>query len=165
LIAGWLADHPGRDIAQEKEPAFLQGVKAFQKRCNRCHSYKGEGGTSDTAGPDFTGYGDADWVRLMIMAPSHPSRYGIRNRMPAFCDLDGPSGEMARLELQQIKDGFVKDIGENTSEADRQKKGKEIDEATKLIHLSDIDRELIIRFLLKDDRVVFGGEPISGPPK
>jgi ubiquinol-cytochrome c reductase cytochrome b subunit len=165
LIAGWLADHPGRDIAQEKEPAFLQGVKAFQKRCNRCHSYKGEGATSSPPGPDFTGYGDADWVRIMLMAPSHSLRYGIRNRMPAFCDMDGPSTEIARLELQQIKDGFVKDIGENTSEADRRKKEKEIDEATKLIHLSDIDRELIIRFLLKDDRVVFGGEPISGPPK
>ena len=37
--------------------------------------------------------------------------------------------------------------------------------AHKTIALSDLERELIIRFVLKDDRVVFGGEPISGPPE
>jgi ubiquinol-cytochrome c reductase cytochrome b subunit len=165
LIAGWLAGHPGRDVAQEKEPAFLQGLKAFEKRCNRCHSYKGEGGASSPPGPDFTGYGDADWIRLMIMAPSHPLRYGIRNRMPAFRDLEGPTAEMAKLEIQQIKDILNKNVGENAPEKERKKKEKEINQAVKLIHLSDIDRELIIRYLLKDYRVVFGGEPISGPPK
>jgi hypothetical protein len=165
LIAGWLAGHPGRDVAEEKEPAFLRGLKAFEKRCIRCHSYKGKGGTSSPPGPDFTGYGDADWVRLMIMAPSHPQRYGIRNRMPAFRDLEGPTAEMAKLEIQQIKDMLDKNVGENAPEKERKKKEKEINQAVKLIHLSDIDRELIIRYLLKDYRVVFGGEPISGPPK
>ena len=42
---------------------------------------------------------------------------------------------------------------------------KEIDAATRVIHLSDIDRELIIRWLLRDYRVVFGGEPISADDK
>ena len=35
----------------------------------------------------------------------------------------------------------------------------------KRIQLSDVDRELIIRYILNDDRVVFGGAPISGPPQ
>ena len=56
-------------------------------------------------------------------------------------------------------------LSEDASDADKKKKEQEIDDATKVIQLSDIDRELIIRFLLKDHRVVFGGEPISGPPK
>jgi hypothetical protein len=30
--------------------------------------------------------------------------------------------------------------------------------------MSDIDRELIIRYLTGDHRVVFGGQVISGPP-
>ena len=42
---------------------------------------------------------------------------------------------------------------------------KELDEATKVVQLSDVDRELIIRWLLQDNRVVFGGEPIAPPVK
>jgi hypothetical protein len=30
-----------------------------------------------------------------------------------------------------------------------------------LIHLSDLDRELLIRWLVKDPSVVFGGTPIA----
>src|SRR5205823_2399105 len=37
--------------------------------------------------------------------------------------------------------------------------------ATDVIQLSDIDRELILRWMTGDDRVVFGGEPITGPPR
>ncbi len=59
--------------------------------------------------------------------------------MPAFRNLEGPGAEVTRL-----------DIGER-------------DAKTKVLHLSDIDRELIIRWLVKDYRVVFG-EPIGSPP-
>lgn len=41
----------------------------------------------------------------------------------------------------------------------------EIEQATGVSHLSDIDRELIIRWLLQDGRVVFGGETVSGAKK
>jgi len=71
--------------------------------------------------------------------------------------------ELNRLDVQQAQDQFRKELGEDASDADKKKKEQEIDDATKLIQFSDIDRELIIRFLLKDPRVVFGGEPISGP--
>ena len=38
-------------------------------------------------------------------------------------------------------------------------------EKTGIVPLSDVERELIIRFLLQDDRLVFFGRPIAGPPK
>jgi ubiquinol-cytochrome c reductase cytochrome b subunit len=164
-IASWLAGHPGRDPAAEKAPEFAQGLKNFQKRCQRCHSYQNEGGDSTPPGPDFTGYGDADWVRLMLMSPSNHLRYGIRNRMPAFRDLERPRAEINRLDIKQAQDQLRKDLGDNASDNEKKKLQQDIDGATKVIQLSDIERELIIRFMLKDYRVVFGGEPISGPPK
>jgi ubiquinol-cytochrome c reductase cytochrome b subunit len=168
-IAAWLASHPGRDRRTDLKsvpPAeFGRGFSAFQKRCQRCHSYKNEGGDSTPPGPDFTGYGDADWVRLMLMSPYHHLRYASRNRMPAFRDLEGPVAELNRLDIKQAQDQFHKELGEDAPEAEKKKKEQEINDATKVIQLSDIERELIIRFLLKDYRVVFGGEPISGPPK
>ena len=165
VIALWLASHPGRDSAAEKTPEFNRGLQAFEKRCLRCHSYKNEGGDSTPPGPDFTGYGDAEWVRLMLMSPSHNLRYGIRNRMPAFRDLEGPMAEIDHLDIKHMRDQFQKELREDAPEADKKKREQEIAEATKVIQLSDIERELIIRFVLKDYRVVFGGEPISGPAK
>ena len=47
---------------------------------------------------------------------------------------------------------------------DDEKKKKQVEESTRVVNLSDIDRELIIRWLLQDYRVVFGGEPISAAP-
>ncbi len=165
VIALWLASHPGRDSAAEKTPEFNRGLQAFEKRCLRCHSYKNEGGDSTPPGPDFTGYGDAEWVRLMLMSPSNNLRYGIRNRMPAFRDLEGPMAEIDHLDIKHMRDQFQKELREDAPEADKKKREQEIAEATKVIQLSDIERELIIRFVLKDYRVVFGGEPISGPAK
>jgi hypothetical protein len=75
----------------------------------------------------------------MLMAPDNPLRYGDKNAMPAFRGLDGPAGEVTKIEW-----------GDRGSKA-------------KLVNLDDVDRELIIRWLTKDDRVVFGGDPISGP--
>jgi hypothetical protein len=90
-------------------------------------------------------------------------RYGARNTMPAFRDLEGPTAELTKLELHQAKALLLKEILDDDPEAD--KKRQAINEATKKVALNDIDRELIIRWLLKDYRVVFGGEPISGPTK
>jgi len=164
-ISSWLASHPGRDSAAEKVPEFSRGLQPFKKSCMRCHSFKNEGGDSTPPGPDFTGYGDAGWVRLMLLSPSHALRYGIRNRMPAFRDLEGPMAEINQLEMKQLRDQFLKNAGEDLPEAEKKKLEENIAEATKVIQLSDIERELIIRFLLHDERVVFGGEPISGPAK
>jgi hypothetical protein len=41
---------------------------------------------------------------------------------------------------------------------------KAIEASHKLVNLSDLDRELIIRFVTGDGRVVFGGEPIGAAP-
>jgi mono/diheme cytochrome c family protein len=152
-IAGWLAGHPRAPVPNEKDRGpFAQGFRAFQERCMECHTYQGQGGGS-TPAPDFTGYGDAAWVRLMVMAPNHPLRYGKRNAMPAFRDLEGPAAGVTLAEWKLLN--------EAGGDVNSEKK----DAATKLVHLSDVDRELIIRWLLKDYRVVFGGEPISGPSK
>jgi ubiquinol-cytochrome c reductase cytochrome b subunit len=164
-ISHWLANHPGRDPASENTLEFKRGFQLFQKRCLRCHSFNNEGGDSTPPGPDFTGYGDAGWVRLMLLLPSHHLRYGIRNCMPAFRDLEGPMAEINQLEMKQLCDQFRKEAGENLPDAEKKKLEEKIAEATKVIQLSDIERELITRFLLHDDRVVFGGEPISGPAK
>jgi quinol-cytochrome oxidoreductase complex cytochrome b subunit/mono/diheme cytochrome c family protein len=169
LIARWLGSHPRQDPPAEADTSsFAAGYRAFADRCTQCHTYKQTGG-GDAKGPDFTGYGDADWVRMMVMAPSHGLRYGSRNSMPAFRDLEGPTGDVSKQEVQQAREFLLKEqlLAKNIKEDDLQAEElkKEMDEATKLVHLSDIDRELIIRWLLGDYRVVFGGEPISAASK
>ncbi|HLJ94200.1 MAG TPA: cytochrome b N-terminal domain-containing protein [Gemmataceae bacterium] len=168
-IAGWLGSHPRKDPpAEQDQSPFALGYRAFADRCTQCHTYKQTGG-GDAKGPDFTGYGDADWLRLMIMTPYHGLRYGSRNKMPAFRDLEGPTAAVSRQEIEQARDYLLKDqlLARNLKEDDAQAEElkKEIDGATKLIHLSDIDRELIIRWLLGDYRVVFGGEPVAAAPE
>jgi ubiquinol-cytochrome c reductase cytochrome b subunit len=136
VIAAWLATKP-RGIPEETDQSeHGVGFRAFEQLCFQCHTYEGEGG-GDTDAPDFTGYGSIEWLRLMLMAPDHVSRYGSRNGMPAFRNLEGAGAEVTKLEF-----------------AERSPK-------TKLQHLSDIDRELILRWLTGDDRVIFGGTPIS----
>jgi len=34
-----------------------------------------------------------------------------------------------------------------------------------VVPLTDVDRELIIRYILQDDRLVFFGRAITGPPE
>jgi len=163
LIAQWLAGHPRQaPPPNDDKGVFAEGYRAYELRCSECHTYRATEGGSAKA-PDFTGYGDAEWVRLMLMAPAHELRYGARNAMPAFRDLEGLSGELIKLELHQAKALLLKDVLDTGPEADEKRQA--VDQATRVISLSDIDRELIIRWLLKDYRVVFGGEPISGPPK
>ncbi len=169
LIARWLAGHPrGDPPADADKSPFAEGYRAFAERCTQCHTYKDTGG-GDAKGPDFTGYGDANWLRLMIMAPYHSLRYGSRNTMPAFRDLDGATADVSRQEVLQARDHLVTEQlrARNNKEEDSQaeERKNEVDGATKLIHLRDIDRELIIRWLLGDYRLVFGGEPISAAPE
>jgi ubiquinol-cytochrome c reductase cytochrome b subunit len=160
-VSAWLAGHPRGDAppASDQSPS-AQGYRVYEERCASCHTYKGAG---ERKGPDFTGYGDESWVRLMVMSPAGHLRYGIRNAMPAFRDLDGPTAEISRGELEQTRELLNKDAKEEEAQSAAFK--KQLDAATRIVNLSAIDRELIIRWLLKDDRVVFGGDPISGPPR
>jgi ubiquinol-cytochrome c reductase cytochrome b subunit len=161
-IAGWLSAHPREPVPKEGDKgSFADGYRAFENHCMECHAYQGTGG-GDTKAPDCTGYGDADWIRLMVMGPYLQSRYGSRNTMPAFRDLEGPDAEFVRQEVQQAKQLLLKDSGEGEQ---TEKKTKDIEGACKLVHLSDIDRELVIRWLVKDYRVIFGGDPITAPFK
>src|SRR5262249_28598155 len=115
-ISQWLAGHPGRDKARDKEqPNFAEGLKAFSKRCSSCHTFEGEG---EAKGPDFTGYGDADWLRVMVTSPDHPSRYGIKNRMPIFRDFEGPSGEVVRQDVNRSRELLLKMAAEDSSADD-----------------------------------------------
>jgi hypothetical protein len=140
-IANWLGTHPKGPI-----------LPAFENHCNECHSYAGSGGATVSKGPDCTGFGDADWLRAMIMAPSSPSYFGLHNSMPAFRNLEGPSGTVTALDAQRFKEMLLDQAG------DDEKKKQSVEAATKMIQLGDIDRELIIRWLLNDDREVVGGE-------
>jgi ubiquinol-cytochrome c reductase cytochrome b subunit len=162
-IAEWLATHP-RGKSFDDRPSLAKGYKAFQERCADCHKYEGEGGDSaEGAAPDLTGYGDADWLRLMIVSPDHPARYGLRNRMPGFRDLESAAGGIVLEERSRLKNLLLKDAADDEKKAEQMK--KDIDEAMRVVNLSDIDRELILRFLLQDGRVVFGGAPIAAPPR
>jgi ubiquinol-cytochrome c reductase cytochrome b subunit len=135
-------------LAQQKKPKKEQdeaiekkGLEAFGEHCANCHKFGKEGGEQ---GPDLTGYGTADWLRLMVMAPDHYVRFGKKNTMPAFRNLEGPGGEVAKFEFSQLY---------NKKDDDKRE--------PQVQHLSDVDREMIIRFLTGDLRVVFGGAPIK----
>ena len=116
-----------------------KGRQPFIDTCAACHHFESDGG--DEA-PDLTGYGSPEWLRFMIMSPGSKLRHGEKNEMPAFRNLDGPGAEVYKQE-------FLETSGKDA----------------KLIHLSDLDRELIIRLVARDHRVVFGGHAIAGPPK
>ena len=145
LIAEWLSTHPqGKPRDENADDLFTRGYKAFTKKgggCVSCHGYDGaKGGGGDTA-PDMTGYGSAAWIRLMVMSPASPKRHAANNQMPAFRSDQGPASEVQLMEFR--------DANANVP----------------VIALSDIDRELIIRWLVGDSRVVFGGEAITGPKR
>ncbi len=172
LIAHWLAKGPRASHPEKGTEAFQQGFQLFalkKHRCLSCHEYEGQGGTVSNRGPSLTGYADADWLRLMIMAPHHSRRYGLKNTMPAFRDFEGATGEVTRLEMEQRRQQMVRDellarnVKDDDPKADAIK--RQADAASRLSQLTDVERELIIRFLLKDHRVVFGGDQISGPSR
>jgi ubiquinol-cytochrome c reductase cytochrome b subunit len=64
--------------------------------CTDCHAFHSiQGGT----GPDFTGYGSAQWLKEFIKNPAHDRFYGKRNdRMPSF----GDSGRLSERELDLL---------------------------------------------------------------
>jgi ubiquinol-cytochrome c reductase cytochrome b subunit len=139
LIAKFVVDQAQpkdkRDMKLDKEAREL-----FIDTCASCHNLDGEGGTT---APDLTDYASADWIRLMLMNPGHESRYGDNNLMPAFRPLDGPGAQVPLLEFKQAND--------------KRTSGK-----MDIIELSDADREVLIRWMIGDPRVVFGGQPIAG---
>jgi mono/diheme cytochrome c family protein len=164
LIAQWLSGHP-RGVPKEGDQSlFAQGYEAFMNNCNGCHTYEPapDEVATDFPGPDFTGYGSADWIRQMIMSPDHPRRYGERNAMPVLRDLEGPAGEIAKADFSRTQKLLLGQLSDDEATA---KQRRERIQQSKLAHLSDTDRELIIRWLIDDRRVVFGGEPISAPPQ
>jgi len=140
LIAQWLATHPTGKPRQDNAND-TKGYQAFTRKpggCASCHGYNDGGGDS---APDLTGYGSAAWIRLMIMSPAHAKRYPADNQMPAFRDKAGPAAEIQLQEFHDANPNFP---------------------IEKVVALSDVDRELIIRWLVGDSRVVFGGEAITG---
>jgi ubiquinol-cytochrome c reductase cytochrome b subunit len=140
-IAKWLADQSkpkrSRDSTLESK-----GKELFLDTCGSCHSFQGDGGKT---APDFTDYGSDKWIRGTVMDPAHTSRYGKNNEMTAFRDSAGPGADVLLKEFMELHD----------------KEGTSVN----VVDLSDTDRELIIRWLTRDYRVIFGGKAIAGPPK
>ena len=104
-----------------------------------CHAYADVGGSE---APDLKNYGSADWLRLLIMSPDNTRLYGdCGNTMTAFRNLEGPGSDVTLPEFSQA---YPK---------------------AKVTQLSDLDRELIIGWLLGSKRVLYGGEPITVVPE
>ena len=152
VIARWLADQANPADKRNKD-LHPKAAEAFGDRCGSCHAVKdvSEGETA----PDLTNYGSQDWVRGMIMAPGAKSRYGRsyaveegkerpKGLMPAFRNLDGPGADVHLEEFHAGQPDFPRDL---------------------VIGLSDVDREMIVRFMTRDPRVVFGGRAIAGPKR
>ena len=146
-IAAWLATHPRGSDA--KAPGFT----LYKSTCSKCHGYK-SAPDEGLEGPDFHGYGDAQWLRDFLFNPAGPLKYGANNRMPAFRDLKSPTGPLVEDMFQRQKEAAL-------SEAKEADEKKAIEASHKVINLSELDRELIIRFVTGDGHVVFGGESIA----
>jgi len=140
-IAKFLADQAKPREKRDRKLAEDGDAAITRQECFSCHSMDKK--KSNTA-PDFTDYGSQDWIRFMIMNPGHKLRYGGKSVMPYFRNLDGPGAEVHNQEFQDATDPEAK---------------------ISVIPLTNLDRELIIRWLTRDARVVFGGRPVSGPPK
>jgi ubiquinol-cytochrome c reductase cytochrome b subunit len=125
------------------------------ERCSGCHRIekksKDDAGkiTFDIQGstnaPSLVDYGSAEWIRGMIMNPGHKTRYGKTNLMPAFRDSDAPGSSVLLQDFKENKNNF------------REEKFN----PPPMVELSGIQREVIIRWMLRDDRPVFGGAPIA----
>ncbi|MCS7167855.1 MAG: cytochrome b N-terminal domain-containing protein [Gemmatales bacterium] len=178
LIAEWLASHPRRPVPSEgperetfdKDPSlFARGYRAFEARCLRCHPYNGLGG-GDTKGPDFTGYGDADWLRGLLHAPFEMSYYGPsmvrwsrnpikRAWMPAFRDTESTNAALWQRDLERLLQQLQERVPEDDPK--REERWQVLRQACTWLPLSELDRELIIRFVLGDGRLVFGGPSVA----
>lgn len=140
-IARFLADQAKPREKRDKKLAEDGDAAMTRQDCFSCHSMDKK---KPNSAPDFTDYGSQDWIRFMVMNPGHKLRYGGKSVMPYFRNLDGPGAEVHNQEFQDATDPEAK---------------------ISVIPLTNLDRELIIRWLTRDGRVVFGGRPVSGPPK
>jgi quinol-cytochrome oxidoreductase complex cytochrome b subunit/mono/diheme cytochrome c family protein len=181
-IAAWLGTHPKAPPKKDDPEELVKGWKEFKADCRRCHSFAGEGGGSKASrGPDLTGYGSAEWLRLMIVDPHDPLRYGGRtgkrplNAMPLFRDKQALTWDIELLHLDRQREALLqpllKDVPENNEEAaarvrkQNEASRQKIARATEVQQLTPVERELIIRWLTGDHRIVMGGSPITGPRK
>jgi hypothetical protein len=144
-IAAWLATSPRTPPAVDSPHAAAYRLFAEKDKyyCLECHAFDKNKGQENV--PMLTGYGSADWLRTMLRAPGLPHLYGKNNLMPAFRDLESLTGEVERQEYAAAIKKDVKDI--------------------RFADLSDLDREILIRYFTRDYRVIFGGEPITAAPK
>lgn len=158
------------DVAFEKVrkvPVIKDGKKDFEEVTEKGITVFEKGDGTRRPGPSLTGYGSQDWVHGIVLSPAHNTRYGgiveaeigeelkkvPRNAMPAFRPPDNtPAGRAMKLEFEE-------------SMKDAKAAGKDGFPPEKIITLTDLERELIVRFFMRDERVVFGGQPISGPKK
>jgi ubiquinol-cytochrome c reductase cytochrome b subunit len=152
-IAKWLA---GQAKPKKDRDAALEtrGRELFDSTCASCHKFRDmskepkskeeieSAEAEDTkVAPNLWDYGSAQWIRGMIMNPAHPSLYGKNNEMPAFRNSSGPGAELLLKEFRELqnKNGALPNVND----------------------LSDTDRELIVRWLTRDYRVIFGGKVIA----
>jgi len=158
-IAGWLSTHPRQDppTGDAQQDAFATGYRLFDKYCSECHSYKATK-IDELEAPDLAGYGDDRWLREMMMVPQHPTKYGKNNRMPGFRDVTAANAALLEEPYRRAREEALKDVNDPKKKAD-------IEQAHRVMTLGDRERELIIRYVLNDNRVVFGGAPIGGPPR
>ena len=144
LIAAFLADQAKpkkeRQFKDEKKVADLTGL--FLDHCGSCHTLGKEG---NKIGPDLTDYASEGWIRGMIMDPGHPTRYGKNNEMPAFRSQDGPGGDILIKQFLELNEKNETKVS--------------------IMDLTAFDRELIIRWMTRDYRVIFGGKTIGAVPK
>ena len=156
VIAKWLAYQATSKEERKLDDLISQGQAAFAKESNKCagcHQYekreKDDKGKfkwvkdGQDIGPDLTNYGSAEWIRGMIMNPWHKDRYGTRNLMTAFRNIEGPGADILIQEFRAANPPPIH--------------LKEIP----IQPLSDIEREMIIRWMWRDYRAVYGGATIA----
>jgi len=156
-IAEYLAYLGKTPIPDRKNIKLIEdGQTAFgdekANKCSTCHSimvrnvqgnvvkWEKEGSTE---APDLSNHGSAEWIRGMIMRPGHKSRYGFsenRNFMPAFRNKEVPGGEIHLDEFRESNEKMPENM---------------------IMPLTDIEREMIIRWMMRDYRPIYGGAPIA----
>jgi quinol-cytochrome oxidoreductase complex cytochrome b subunit/mono/diheme cytochrome c family protein len=144
-IASWLAQHPtDNDWDKKEEGKFARGYDLFlnekKYNCTRCHGYED---APVGTGPDLTGYGGQLWLHRMIRKPAHEDMYGRKNLMPSFWPEGGNDVLIEKLEYLHQPGGSQSNFAA----------------------LANIEIEMIVRHLTGDDRLVFGGRPITAVKK
>jgi mono/diheme cytochrome c family protein len=139
-IAAWLATGPRAKPADNSPHASAYKLVTEKFNCVRCHQFADKKGQKNV--PMLTGYGSADWLRLMVRAPGLPHTYGDNNAMPAFRDLEGMTGELEKQEYANLIKKKVAEVA--------------------FANVSDADREALVRYLAEEQRLLVAGRP---PPE